>query len=144
MTSSVIGQPQLLVLAGRFFDVARREMKTLEVRFPGLRGSHFRLLALIPEDGARISDLADEALMTKQALGQFVRYMQGLGYTEISADPGDRRAKIVRKSARGREAEDAAMDVIDQLETRWRDQIGERRYRDLRRALRELGSAGRP
>jgi len=144
MTSSRVAQPQLLVLAGRFFDVARREMKTLEGRFPGLRGSHFRLLSLIPEGGARISDLVDEALMTKQALGQFVRYMQELGYTEITVDPVDRRAKIVRKSARGLEAEKASMKVLDGLETRWREQVGERRYRDLRRTLSDLGTAGRP
>jgi DNA-binding MarR family transcriptional regulator len=143
MTSGEVDPPQLLVLAGRFFDVARREIRTLEPRFPGLRPSHFRLLSLIPEDGARITDLVDDALMTKQALSQFVNSMARLGYTEITGDPADRRAKIVRKSARGREAEGAAMAVLDELEARWRDQVGERRYRELRRTLRDLGSAGR-
>lgn len=129
----------LIVLAGRFFDVARRRINTLEPRFPGLRGSHYRLLTLIPDDGARITDLVDEALMTKQALGQFARYLHGLGYLEIAADPTDRRAKIIRKTARGQKAERASLGVLDELEVEWREQVGDRRYRALRKTLEELG-----
>lgn len=127
------------MLAGRFFDVARRRINTLEPRFPGLRSSHYRLLALIPDDGSRITDLVDEASMTKQALGQFARYLQGMGYVEIVVDPTDRRAKIVRKSDRGREAEQAGMRVLADLEEEWREQVGDRRYSALRKTLVDLG-----
>lgn len=133
-------EPPLLDLAGRFFGVVRREIAALGARFPGLRASHFRLLSLIPDEGARISDLAEEALMSKQALGQFARYLEGLGYVTINADQVDRRAKIVTKSRLGRDAERAGLAVVAQVEETWREQIGSRRYSELRRTLEELGA----
>lgn len=80
----------------------REEILAVSDDFPGLRVSHYRLLELIPPDGARITDLAEVALMTKQALGQHVDYLQGLGYTESDRLRADRRVRLVRRTARGR------------------------------------------
>ena len=111
-----------------------------EQRFPGLRSSHYRLLDLIPPEGARITDLAEVAAMTKQGLGQHVDYLQRLGFTESVRLPGDRRVRLVRRTALGDEAVALSWSAIARVETLWAERLGPERYAVLREALRELGN----
>jgi DNA-binding MarR family transcriptional regulator len=111
-----------------------------EAAFPGLRVSHFRLLELIPADGARITDLAEAAGMTKQGLGQHVDYLQGLGFTESDRLQDDRRVRMVRRTAKGNEAVDFSRRAIARVERSWVEQLGAERYAALREALLDLGA----
>ncbi|HEY3562376.1 MAG TPA: MarR family winged helix-turn-helix transcriptional regulator [Kribbella sp.] len=110
-----------------------------EERFPGLRVSHYRLLELIPPEGARITDLAEVAVMTKQGLGQHVDYLQRLGYVESDRLRTDRRVRLVRRTARGDEAAAYSRAAIERVEAIWSDRLGPARYEALRETLRELG-----
>ncbi len=92
--------------------------------FPQLRGSHFRILSMIPAEGARPSALAAYAQMTRPALGELVRHLEEHGYLSVTADESDRRAVIVRLTARGRRAHAAAEKGIAQLHHRWAQEIG--------------------
>ena len=118
----------------------REEILAVSDDFPGLRVSHYRLLELIPPDGARITDLAEVALMTKQALGQHVDYLQGLGYTESDRLRADRRVRLVRRTARGEEAVAFSRAAIERVEARWADQLGLERYEEFREILRVIGA----
>jgi DNA-binding MarR family transcriptional regulator len=110
-----------------------------ESGFPGLRVSHYRLLELIPNSGARITDLAEIAGMTKQGLGQHVDYLQERGYTESERLPNDRRVRLVRRTGRGDEAVAFSQAAIARVEQEWRDQLGPDKYELVRSALIELG-----
>jgi DNA-binding MarR family transcriptional regulator len=46
-------------------------------------------------DGTRISVMAERAGITKQAMGVFVRELEGLGLVTVSVDGSDRRARVV-------------------------------------------------
>ncbi|WP_405068768.1 MarR family winged helix-turn-helix transcriptional regulator [Kribbella sp. NBC_01510] len=118
----------------------REEILAVSDDFPGLRVSHYRLLELIPPDGARITDLAEVALMTKQALGQHVDYLQGLGYTESDRLRADRRVRLVRRTARGEEAVAFSRAAIERVEALWADQLGPERYEEFREILRVIGA----
>jgi DNA-binding MarR family transcriptional regulator len=118
----------------------REEILAVSDDFPGLRVSHYRLLELIPPDGARITDLAEVALMTKQALGQHVDYLQGLGYTESDRLRADRRVRLVRRTARGEEAVAFSRAAIERVEALWADQLGLERYEEFREILRVIGA----
>jgi DNA-binding MarR family transcriptional regulator len=109
--------------------------------FPTLRGPHFRILQLIPEGGSRVTDLAERALMTKQALGQLVDHLQAGGYVESRQLPADRRVRLVRRTAKGDAARDAALEIIAVVEDEWRAEVGARRYATTRAVLRELADA---
>jgi DNA-binding MarR family transcriptional regulator len=111
-----------------------------EERFPGLRVSHYRLLELIPPGGARITDLAEVAAMTKQGLGQHVDYLQKLGYTESDRLREDRRVRLVRRTPLGDEAVAYSRAAIARVEQTWSHQLGASRYATLRETLRELGA----
>jgi DNA-binding MarR family transcriptional regulator len=118
----------------------REEILAVSDDFPGLRVSHYRLLELIPPDGARITDLAEVALMTKQALGQHVDYLQGLGYTESDRLRADRRVRLVRRTARGEEAVAFSRAAIERVEALWAAQLGLERYEEFREILRVIGA----
>ncbi|TWD73385.1 DNA-binding MarR family transcriptional regulator [Kribbella amoyensis] len=126
-------------LLGAALGQVRAELHTgSQARYPGLRASHYRLLDLIPADGARITDLAEVAGMTKQALGQHVDYLQGLGYTESVRLPADRRVRLVRRTPRGDEAAAYALAAIARVEDAWSARLGADRYAEFRATLKEL------
>ncbi|MEV6281859.1 MarR family winged helix-turn-helix transcriptional regulator [Kribbella sp. NPDC051770] len=128
------------------FVMARlRDEIVVDVRppFTELRVSHYRLLDMIPAEGARITDLAAHAGMTKQGLGQHVDYLQARGYAESARLESDRRVRLVRRTAKGDEATAFARAAIERVEEGWAERLGAERYADFRKALLEIG-AGQP
>src|SRR5580658_2314756 len=108
--------------------------------FPGLRGSHRRILQMIPPQGIRITDLAMLAGMTKQALGEFADGLEGSGFISSRRDPVDGRVRLVTRTARGDQAAVTAQQVIEEVERAWRKEIGAARYDAMKELLRVLGS----
>jgi DNA-binding MarR family transcriptional regulator len=107
--------------------------------FPELRGSHRRILQMIPAGGIRITDLARMAGMTKQSLGEFVDWLEGRGFVTSGRDPADGRVRLVTRTADGDTAADTATRAIAAVERRWRQEIGPARYDAMMQALRDLG-----
>ncbi|WP_427889396.1 MarR family winged helix-turn-helix transcriptional regulator [Kribbella sp. GL6] len=138
--TSVNGTDHVARLLGEALRRIRAEiLADAEQQFPGLRVSHFRLLELIPPDGARVTDLAEVAMMTKQGLGQHVDYLQKLGYTESARLPEDRRVRLVRRTPAGDKAVAYGQAAIARVEEAWSDHLGPTRYTAFRQTLEELG-----
>jgi DNA-binding MarR family transcriptional regulator len=136
---SLGGADHIAALLGLALRRIRSEiLATSEEQFPGLRVSHYRLLDLIPPDGARITDLAEVATMTKQGLGQHVDYLQKLGYTESARLPTDRRVRLVRRTPLGDQAVAFTRAAIARVEQSWSTQLGPTRYTHLRQTLQQL------
>jgi DNA-binding MarR family transcriptional regulator len=106
---------------------------------PRLRGSHGRILGLLPPEGARPSALA-EGWISKQAVGKRIQEMAGAGLVAIEPDPDDRRAMIVRRTAEGNRLRSAANEAIAQLEASLAAEVGAERYRLFRDVLDELAA----
>jgi DNA-binding MarR family transcriptional regulator len=104
----------------------------------GLRSSQIRFLTLTPEEGMRVTDLAKRLGMTKQSLGEFASVLEQQGLLESVSDPGDRRVRILRPTARGRKVAALSDRAIRAMEARWRDDIGPRRWDAMRRTLLEI------
>jgi DNA-binding MarR family transcriptional regulator len=107
--------------------------------FPDLRGSHRRILQMIPADGIRITELAQRAGMTKQALGEFVDWLEHAGFVASGRDPADGRVRLVMRTARGDTAAQTASQAIAAVERAWQQEIGAREYDTMKQALRDLG-----
>lgn len=104
----------------------------------GMRTSQIRLLSLTPEEGMRVTALAQRVGMTAQALGEFVRDLEAMDVLEVVPDPADRRARIVRPTAKGRRAAEESEQAIKAMEAAWRDRIGPRRWDAMRKVLLEV------
>src|SRR5580700_8109855 len=112
--------------------------------FPGLRGSHRRILQMIPPQGIRITDLALIADMTKQALGEFVDWLEQSGFVRSGRDPSDGRVRLVTRTDRGDAAAEAASQAIAAVEREWRKELGTEVFETMKQALRQLGRDSLP
>jgi len=130
----------IVALLGYTFDAIRRELTETVPDRAGLRPSQLRLLSLTPTDGMRVTDLAERVGMTKQALGEFANDLEGRGLLESVRDPADRRVRILRPTQRGREAVGAGERVIAELEARWAQRLGPRKWEQFRALLRETAA----
>jgi len=97
-----------------------------------------RLLDVIPPPGCRVVDLTGELRVSKQGLGQIVAQLAAGGYVETVPDPADRRAKLIRRTARGDEVTRTIRALVTRVEARWRREVGAERYAVFRAVLSEL------
>lgn len=111
---------------------------------PITRGSQGRILHLLPDDGARPTDLAAGGWITKQAIGQRVRELEEAGLVTTDPDPSDGRAVIVRRTREGNLLAAEILDTIAEVERSWADQVGQERYATFRAVLDELGGDHAP
>jgi DNA-binding MarR family transcriptional regulator len=141
--SSVKPDPDTHVvdLLGRALSVVKRRMEA-EVAHERhhLRGSHLRLLSLTPAGGIRPTELAGRMNMTKQSLGEFVATMQSAGFLHVDPDPGDRRARIVRPTAKGLHTQERITEILAEIEQEWAQRVGVRTWESFRRVLEELAA----
>jgi DNA-binding MarR family transcriptional regulator len=129
---------------GRWLEAVRRRMRAelgarINDEFPQLRGSHRRILQMIPGEGIRITDLAAMAQMTKQSLGEFADWLEQSGFVRSQRDDADRRVRRVFRTDLGDKAAAAAQRAFDSIESQWRQELGPERYDTMKQALRQLG-----
>jgi DNA-binding MarR family transcriptional regulator len=103
--------------------------------YPDVRDAHGCVFRHVEREGVRLTDLAELAGHSKQAVGEFVADLESKGYVERVADPADRRAKIIRLTPRGVDAKQAATEIFAEIERQWAERIGEERVEALRDAL---------
>ncbi|HEX9989810.1 MAG TPA: MarR family transcriptional regulator [Chloroflexia bacterium] len=90
------------------------------------------------ETGSRLTELAEDAQMTKQSMGYLVDHLEERGYLERVPDSEDGRARLVRLTSRGQEVMSVARRVVRGVEEEWARLIGKRKMQQLREALKEL------
>ncbi|NPV75376.1 MAG: winged helix DNA-binding protein [Anaerolineae bacterium] len=106
--------------------------------FTDLRPAHFVIFQHIHPEGSHLTELAEQAQITKQSAGALVDHLMACGYIERLPDPNDGRAKIVRLTERGRELEKAAREILSQVEQEWAEQLGDERLTQLKQTLKDL------
>ena len=110
------------------------------------RPAHSGVFAHIDIAGTRLTDLAQRANMTPQAMGQLVDDLERMGYVRRTPDPTDRRAKLIVLTDRGHGCLRAAFTTIAGIERRLEDLLGRSELEALRAALRTIiigeGSGG--
>lgn len=99
------------------------------------------MFVFLPDAGARLTDLANRARITKQSMGELVRELEDLGYVERRVDPADGRARIITFTDRGRRASDIGVAEILATEAEWAQEVGAERVKALRETLERLTHA---
>lgn len=97
-----------------------------------------RLGQRIADEGSRLTELADRGQVTKQTASLLVAALEREGLVERVPDPSDGRARLIRLSARGREAATHAMHVVRGVEREWTEHLGEELAGQLREGLLRL------
>ncbi len=122
----------------QFIDELNRRIGTTP--YSDIRVSHGCVFGNIQPEGSRLTDLAERAHMTKQSVGEVASDLDQRGYVERVPDPSDGRAKIIRLTERGLEAQSTGRDLIDAIERDWAERFGAERIAALREALEVVGA----
>jgi DNA-binding MarR family transcriptional regulator len=103
-----------------------------------MRPAHSRVFGNIDAEGTRLTQLAERARMTPQAMGELVDDLVGRGYLDRVADPSDRRAKLIVLTDLGYDAVQSAFDTIIGIEADLEAVLGRSRLLQLRKTLRQI------
>jgi DNA-binding MarR family transcriptional regulator len=107
--------------------------------FPDLRLPHINVFLYPGPEGARPSELAERAGMSKQAMNQLLQSLERLGYIRRDdADEEDGRARLVHVTERGQAAYDEISDVLVEIEVEWRETLGDERFNRLKELLSDV------
>ena len=103
-----------------------------------VRPAHSAVFVNIDSEGTRLTELADRARMTPQAMGELVDDLVARGYVERTPDPSDRRAKLIVLTDLGYDALQAAFDTIIGIEADLEALLGRNGLLRLRTALQRI------
>ena len=120
----------LIALAERHLAEAL-QAHLIAAGFDDHRVVHHNVMAHVTYEGIRLTELAEKAGITKQAMSELVIDLERLGYLQRTADPHDRRAKLIGFTEKGRAAVQEAMRAFAEMDAA----LGDRSLRSLRRAL---------
>lgn len=88
--------------------------------------------------GERPSELAARLRISKQALNHLLGQLERRGYLERSTDPTDGRSRRITLTSRGTRAVTVIREAVAEMEDRWTEQLGPRRFDQLRALLHDL------
>lgn len=100
--------------------------------------SQARLAQRIGPEGSRLTELAEQAQITKQTASVLVEALIRAGFVERAPDPSDARARLIRFTERGRHASDLANNEAANVECEWNSHLGPDVAKALRTALEKL------
>jgi DNA-binding MarR family transcriptional regulator len=114
--------------------------------FRALQGAGFddwtlaqaRVFQRIAADGSRLTDLADQAQVTKQSAGVLVDQLERLGYVRRVPDPTDGRARLIVIGERGRRAAEVVKATASEILSEWTAFLGTRNFTLLHQILDQL------
>jgi DNA-binding MarR family transcriptional regulator len=126
---------RLLGHAARRFDERVLELMARDIDVPlalsnlAARGqitaAHVHITRHVALEGSRLTQLAQQAGMTKQAMGDLVDQCEAWGIVKREADPRDARGKVVRFTPTGHAWLQAFKAAVAQAETEFRQEVGD-------------------
>jgi len=134
--------PTVALLRVAYSEIATEIGSAVREVAPDQRPAHGSVMEQLDfEDGMRLTDLAHGAGHTLQYAGELVDQLEELGYVERRPDPNDRRAKRIFRTQKAKKVSQAAIDAARRSEERIREQLGARRYDQLREDLARIVEA---
>lgn len=119
-------------LENRVFEALRN------AGYTDITTAQMKIVQRIGPGGTRLTDLAEQAQVTKQTAGFLVDQLEKAGWVERVPDPRDKRARLVRITGRGEEALPIAAAAVAEVEAEWAAHLGKRNMAQLRQILGRL------
>jgi DNA-binding MarR family transcriptional regulator len=125
-------------------DFERRIWQALDARgYPDIRPSHSAVFANLGLGAVRVTELAERAQVTQQAMGKMLKELERMGYVARDVDSDDKRAKEIRLTERGIELVTDSLAVVDEVRGHYATKLGgmqelEKLEASLRDAVRKL------
>src|SRR4029453_3645430 len=136
------GPPMIGALLRMPWEAVQRHMLTRlhERGFDDLDAAPLNVFPYPGPQGTRPSELATRLRMTKQALNYLLGELERLGYLERRPDPDDLRSNSVALTPRAVSAIGVTPKTAEELEEIWAQQLGEKRFAEIRSLLLDLNA----
>jgi len=109
--------------------------------YTDLRSTHTALLSNLDQDGNTITEIAERAGMTKQAMGRIADELEKKGYILRQELQEDRRVRLVRFTDTGWELMLESFEVLSDLEQSYAKLIGKKHMKSVFDGLRKFVDA---
>lgn len=114
---------QLLLRASRI--VNQDVVEGLHARgYRLLRSTHTTLLSNIDLAGSTVTEAAERAGISKQAMGRLADELEDAGYIGVQEDPDDARSRVLKLTRSGKRLMLDSLEVMAQLEQQYARSIG--------------------
>lgn len=100
-----------------------------------IRPSHVTVFSNLGLGAVRVTELADKAHVTQQAMGKMLKELERIGYVVRDIDGSDRRAKKIRPTERGLDLMHRIVEVTEKIRQFYASQVGEDTLADLEQRL---------
>ena len=118
-------------------DFERRIWQGLTARgYRDIRPSHSAVFANLGMGAVRVTELAERAQVTQQAMGKMLKELERMGYVARGIDSSDKRAKEIRLTERGVALAVDSLEVVDQVREFYANKIGVQQLDELEESLR--------
>jgi DNA-binding MarR family transcriptional regulator len=119
-------------------DFERRIWQGLAARgYPDIRPSHSAVFANLGMGAVRVTELAERAQVTQQAMGKMLKELERMGYVARDIDGDDKRAKEIRLTQRGINLAEDSLQVVGEVRAYYAEKVGEEQLDELEQRLRE-------
>src|SRR6266536_2964463 len=134
------GPPLIGALLRMPWEAVQRHMleRLHERGFDDFDAAYLNVFQYPGPQGARPSELAARLRMTKQAVNYLLGELERLDYLTRQPDPDDLRSKRVALTAHGKSAVHVIREAVSEVETTWAQQLGPKRFAQLRNLLLDL------
>jgi DNA-binding MarR family transcriptional regulator len=112
--------------------------------FTDLVAAHLDVFQYPGPENQRPLELATQTRMTKQALNYLLGQLQQLGYLTREPDNSNQRSKRICLTPKGHAAVNAIREIVQDVETEWEQQLGARKFAQLRDLLTQLYAIAAP
>lgn len=125
------------ILAARLLFAIQDELyaRLEEAGHGQLTRLHGAVIAHLDEGGTRATELARRSGRHKQVIGRIVDELEALGYVERCPEEGDRRAKLVVPTERGREVMRLSDEIIGDIERRQAAELGKATFEEFQQTM---------
>ena len=119
-------------------DFERRIWEALANRgYPDIRPAHSAVFANLGMGAVRVTELAERAQVTQQAMGKMLKELERMGYVTRNIDTGDKRAKEIALTERGVHLAEDSLQVVDEVRQFYALKIGGEQLDQLEGSLRD-------
>lgn len=118
-------------------DFERRIWISLADRgYPDIRPAHSAVFANLGMGAVRVTELAERAQVTQQAMGKMLKELERMGYVMRNIDTGDKRAKEISLTERGVQLAEDSLKAVEDVRAFYASKIGVAELDSLETQLR--------
>ncbi len=128
--------PRLLREFSRDYE-ARVNAALVKRGYGDIRSTHSHVLANLGMGAVRVTELAERARVTQQAMGKMLKELERMGYVVRDVDSRDKRARAIRLTDRGTALARDCLAAVEQVRGDYVRRIGAEELDRLEDSLRD-------